>query len=357
MIILNTHLEQMIQQYPYNVRRKVFHSLSRLLEKVDGDNDGPKINRIEKDLTRFLVKVWNKRATKAVNNAVNGITGSATAKFTKKDEAKVFKAIEKVYNSIEKEVGPRIKRDTETIFATSQSMFIRQNQNKLKSFEKQGEGEAAISGVSFDIEATAITNQMAKIHSISIGDHFPKTLKPTIANTIKRGVFDKGLNKAQAGEFLKKELSRKLGGKAFADSVPPGIRAQGINSVNAYHQALSATNVTLTRNLANIQAMNEAGVTRVQFVAVIDRTTSKICQQMDGRTFSIEQVNVYANKVMEAQSVEDLQEFGKWQRDLSGFGLKEGQKLDNADASARLAAAGVLVPPLHMSCRSEIQIA
>ena len=353
---MTMNLEQIISSYPYNTRRKVFISLSRLLEKVEGDTEGAKINRIEKDLTRFTVKVWNKRATKAVNSAVNGIKGSPTARFTKKDEAKVFKAIEKAYNGIEKEVGPKIKRATGQIYKTSQKRFAAQNKKKLKSVRKVGE-DAAITGVAFDLETTAVVNQMSKLHAVSIGDHYPKTLKPTITNSIQRGVFEKGLNKAQAGEFLKKELSRKLGGKAFVESVPPGIRAQGINSVNAYHEGLSATNVTLTRNMSNIQLMNEGGVTQVEVVAVMDNRTSTICQQMDGRIFTIEQVNKYAKQVMEADSVADLQEFGKWQRDLSGFGLKEGQKLTDSDASARLAEAGVLVPPYHFRCRTELHIA
>lgn len=377
-------IEQLIETYPYNVRRKVFMSLSRLLEKVEGDTDGAKINRVEKDMTRFTVKVWNKRATKAVNNAVNGITGSPTAKFTKKDEAKVFRAIEKAFKTIQDEVTPKIKRSTNTIFHTSQNKFEKQNnlkgsifkfdwfqqpiENEMfghsvlkivpteKAIEKVGEELAAIA-VSFDVEATAIVDQMSKIHAVSIGDHFASNLKPTITNSIKRGVFDKGLNKVQAGEFLKKELRRKLGGKAFQTSVPPGIRAQGIKAVNAYHEGLSATNVTLTRNMANIQSLNDAGVTQAQFVAVIDNRTSQICQQMDGRIFELSQLNGYANQVMAAENVEDLKEFGKWQRDLSSFGLKAGEKLSDADTSARLARAGVLVPPLHMRCRSEIQIA
>jgi hypothetical protein len=221
-IILTPQLNLNLGSYSYEIRHKIFTSLSGLLEKVQGDKDGNKINRIEKDYTRETVLIWNKRATTAVRNGVNSFA-KTEAIFTKSDEAKVFKAVEKAYNSIEKEVGPKILKATESIFNISQERFIKRNNLKIE--KQDGDGIDF-----FEFESSAIAAQMARIQTISIGDHFDKTLKPIVASSIEKAVFEKGLNKKQAGEFLKSELVRKLGGKAFLDSVPPGIRKQGLNS-------------------------------------------------------------------------------------------------------------------------------
>jgi len=350
--ILTLNIES-FKGVPYLKRERIHAVLSEILEKVDGDNDGTTINRIEKTLTRFLVRVWNKRATRAINNAVNSIRGNPNKTFTKKDEARVFKEIEKAYNTIEKEIGPRILRDTKKIFNIGQKNFEKKFSSELnKRVQKQGEETAIALG--FEIGTEEFVVQMAALQATSIGTHFPRTLQPFIAKTINEAVFEKGLNKAQAGKFLQRELTRKLGGSAFIQSVPPSIRAQGINSINAYHQGLSATNVTLTRNGANIQSMQQGGITQVQFVAVIDNLTSQICSQMDGRVFTLEQSAGFMKGVMEAESVEDLKEFAPWRKDLGEFNLSAGQSLTDPDVQSRLAKAGVIVPPLHFRCRSEL---
>jgi len=324
-----------------------------MLEKVEGDNDGAAINRIEKALTRFLVRVWNKRATRAVNNAVSSIEGNPNRPFTKQDETRVFKQIKRAYNNIEKQIGPRIERDTKKIFNLGKKNFEKQFSSDLnKSVQKIGEETAIALG--FEIGTEEFIVQMAALHKTSIGTHFPRTLQPQISKTINEAVFEKGLNKAQAGKFLQKELTRKLGGNAFMRSVPPSIREQGTKAINAYHKGLSATNVTLTRNGANIQSMQQAGITQVEFVAVIDNLTSQICSQMDGRIFELAQATRFMEQVMEAESVEDLKEFAPWRRNLKEFNLSAGQSLTDPGVQDRLAKAGVVVPPLHFRCRSEL---
>lgn len=342
------------QQLPYVKREKLHLVISEILEKVEGDNDGNAINRIEKSLTRFLVRVWNKRATRAVKLAVNSIRGNPNKIFTKQDEARVFKSIEKAYKGIEKEIGPRIEKDTKKIFNIGQKRFETQFSSKLEKSKVQKQGEETAIALGFEIGTEEFIVQMAALHKTSIGTHFSRTLSPQISKTISEAVFEKGLNKAQAGKFLQKELTRKLGGRAFIESVPPSIREQGVKSINAYHKGLSATNVTLTRNAANIQSMQQAGITQVQFVAVIDNLTSVVCSEMDGRIFQLEQAANFIGRVMEAENVDDLKEFAPWRKDLKEFNLSAGQSLTDPKVQDRLAKAGVVVPPLHFRCRSEL---
>lgn len=356
-VTILTMRAELFQRVPYGQRLKMHRVLSEIIEKVEGDGDGNAINRIEKSLTRFLVKVWNRRASTAVFSAVKSI-GVGSGLFTKRDEAKVFKAIEKAYKTIEKEIGPRLLRDTTKIYSLGQKKFVKDFKGDLeKSIQKRNArkaGEETAIALGFEIGTEEFVAHMASLEKTSIGTHFSRTLRPQISKTISEAVFEKGLNKKQAGIFLQKELTRKLGGDAFRQSVPASIRLQGKKAISAYHEGLSATNVTLTRAGANIQSMQQAEVQQIQFVAVIDNRTSQICASMDGRIFTLEQTGNFMKGVMDAKDADELKEFAPWRKDLSEFGVKAGQKLNDKAVQADLAKAGVIVPPLHFRCRSEL---
>ena len=196
-----------------------------------------------------------------------------------------------------------------------------------------------------------IIDNLGRLENVAIGDHYPKTLKPNVTKTIQTGI-ERGLNKAQAGEFLKAELTKKIGGQPSA--VPRGIQLQGQKSVNAYFKGLNATNVTTTRNFGQIQLMREAEITRYVWNSIVDNLTSQICLQMDGRVFEVAQAQEQMQKILEAENVEQVQNIAPFKRDLSEFGLGAGEKLEDTKTSQRLAAAGITLPPVHFRCRSEV---
>ncbi len=57
-------------EVPYRQRLQIHAAISDIIEKATADNDGLKINRIEKDLTRFLIRKWSRTSTKAVRKSV-----------------------------------------------------------------------------------------------------------------------------------------------------------------------------------------------------------------------------------------------------------------------------------------------
>lgn len=325
-------------------------AIERVLNKVEGDNDGEKINRMEKSLTRELVREHNKVATRANRRALRTFDNNSESPFTESDEQRLLRALERGFRGLSNKTENRIANDIEEIYKTAKVRFARQQNIIAKNIRKADE---LAQGVNFGIIDEASITQLSKLTTTAIGDHFPTNLKPRVSQAIQRGVFDKGLNKAQAGEFLKKELTRINGGNAFA-SVPRSVQAQGLNSVNAYYEGLSATNVTTARNFANIEHMDEAGVTRIQFAAIIDNRTSEICQQMDGRIFTIEQAKDFRQQYLDAENVEQVKSFATWHKNLQSIpGNQSGSDISSQD----LAQAGVIVPPLHFRCRSELVLA
>ena len=60
------------------------------------------------------------------------------------------------------------------------------------------------------------------------------------------------------------------------------------------------------------------------------------------------------NKILAADDVAELQQIAPFQKDLSAFGLGAGQKLESRSAAEALAKAGIMMPPIHFRCRSEV---
>ena len=321
--------------------------ICEIIEKVNGDDS---ISRLEKAYIRLLVKTWNERATSANKKAVASFPKNTTA-FTTVDANKVLKRLDTGFKGIDKQLKSDVQKYSEAVYREEKKNFanrfkLKRPQDKEKSVLKEDVPEI---GVAFDLTDEALVAEIARIETISIGNHFPSNVKPAVGKTLEKGI-EQGLNKKQMGELLKKELTAKVGGDAFK-AVPPSVAAQGKNSVNAYFDGLASTNTTLARNASHINAMNQAGVTRLVFSAVMDNRTSQICSQLNGRVFTIEQANNHLNTILESEDVDDLKTNSKWYKSVDEIpGNTSGARVSSAD----LANAGVLVPPLHFRCRSEL---
>ena len=334
------------------INKEQFHAvLSDIIEKVSGDRDGKRINRIEKALTRVQIKTWNGRANRAAKAAVASV-GGGKRKFSKADAAKVLRILDKNFKGIDNTLRSRVQRDIEQIHRVSKSQFVRRFKLKVpKKTRKAIDPEVAFA-IGLVDEATMAA--VAELQIIAIGNHFPVTLRPEISKLIKTGVLDKGLNKEKAGLFLQKELTRKLGTTAFKSSVPESFLKRGVNGVNQYFTGLSATHVNFARNFSSAIAMDEAEIAKYQIVTVPDKRRSVICTQMDGRIFELSVAKEHMQVVMDAADVDQLKQDVPWRKDLSEFGLTEGKKLKSPTAARVLAASGMGMPPYHFRCRTEV---
>lgn len=364
------------KKLPYEKQEQIFNVLASKMEKATNDRDGAAINRIEKALTRVLVNSWTDTATGAVTRALNTIPNSES-RFTQEDGDRFINTLERGFQNIEEKTQDRVQSDIEDIYRINKERFSNQfdiEQSKVffngtiknpvtkslinarwkvRSIELSKRNAELLKQVEFgQIDAESWDN-LARLENVSIGDHFPKTLKPKIAKAIQEGALEQGLNQANAGEFLARRATEIVGGN-IAAATPASISA-GQASAAAYFEGLNATNVTYARNFSHINLMREAEIQQIIFNAVLDRLTSQICSQMDGRIFTIEQAVTHQQAVLDAENVEELKSIAPFTRSLSQFGLDAGQSLMDPETQARIAAAGIIVPPLHFRCRSELQ--
>ena len=352
-------------------KEKMHAVLSEIIEKVTGTQDA-KSMRIEKALARKVIETWNPRADKAIKAGVAvAANASPTAKFTKAQMNKVLAACGKAFNGIDKQIQPVATKAIREVYANSKKVFRSKFRKRKKSlyFVSTTHGhahervvkscgnirKATVSGVSFTLKDEEATKALGRLISGSIGDHFDKTRKPVITESILEGVIEQGMTNEEAAEFLQKELTRRLGGEASLSAVPDSIAALGQNSINAYFEGLVATNMNWAQNFSRVNAMREADITRYQLAVVVDGATSDICLDMVGRTFELKQAVDYMDNVLEAESADEIKNFAPWRDDLSEFGLSRGESLNSPSAQEVLAANGMAMPPYHNHCRTEVE--
>lgn len=356
-------------------KEKMHAVLSEIIEKVTGTQDVKSL-RIEKNLTRTVVQAWNPRADKAVKAGVAvAANASPTAKFTKAQMNRVLSACSKAFAGLEKQVAPTCLKATREVYANSKKTFKRKFKTRKKKLYFVSNSwashnfkheyvvkscgnikKATVSGVSFTLKDEEATKALGKLVSGSIGDHFDKTRKPIITESILDGVIAEGMTNEEAATFLQKELTRRLGGtEAALSAVPESIAALGQNSINAYFQGLVATNMNWAQNFSRVNAMREADITRYQLAVVVDGATSEICLDLVGRTFELKQAVDYMDNVLEAESADEIKDFAPWREDLSEFGISRGERLNDPGAAEVLAANGMAMPPYHSHCRTEVE--
>jgi len=354
-----------MKQLTFDQKEIIFDLTSIILEKSIGDNDGRAINRIEKNLTRFIMREWNRRATKLVNNVVSKINLRSNKKVTKSETKSMIAALDKPFTTFDTAVQKRIKRDVKTAYRIERKQFVRRFKTKEKSLyyldikitsivRKQDEGEITPElSSSFTETDTSTLKELNRLHVIAVGAYFFKNIKPTLINIIQKRVFEKGLSKKEAGVVLRNQISKRIGG--FQQLVPRSILLNGQKSITSYFEGLSATTITRARAFSNLNLMVGARITQLRWSSIVDNRTSTICLQMDGRVFPIELAQSQMQDILKQKNSQDIVENFKWRKDLSEFNLSRGQKLNSNDAANLLARNGVpIVPPAHFRCRSEI---
>lgn len=347
-----------LAKLPFDLQEQLHEALASILVKADAA--GAKLLRIEKGLTRYLAHEWTKAANNGTASALS-IVGSGEGKFTEGQAKQVMSRLDSAFRTIDNKVTARTERDLETTYKLNKERFV--NRFELKKgtmFFRHQLGVQAVKSMKnprvLKAEFTSLDEltweNLSRLTLISIGDHFPTSLKPLISKTIQEAVLARGLNKEDARKFLQKELTRVLG--ATNQAVPPKIREQGQERVNNYFKGLSQTNLNFARNFGNITAMQEAEIARYEIVAIIDNLTSEICQGLNGRIFELSLGVEHRDKVLGMESVEELKAFAPWQKNLDAYDLAPGKKLEDPGAARVLAAAGMGLPPYHFRCRSEV---
>ena len=341
--------------------------VSSILEKVTGRRDVRNM-RLEKSLARFIIAKHNSFADKATKSAINAFP-KGKGKFTKADKKAFLSALERGMKGFPKSVQSKMedevykvylntKKDSKTrlkIKSDGLLYFVKQHGTHVhevvvKSWLNISKAPTKPQPPRIVLGSIVDTETSAKIATLStktIGDHVSKLIKETVAESIDEGVLDEGLNKDEARDYLRSELTRKFGTENVA--VPDSVAVLGENAVNAYFENLVATTMNFAQNFARVNAMEEAGIARYRIAAVIDAVTSDICTEMNGKEFELSYAKQHMQNILDAEDVDGVKEAAPWVDSTDDIpGYTEG----SPSAEEVLAANGMAMTVVWWHCHA-----
>jgi len=181
-------------------------------------------------------------------------------------------------------------------------------------------------------------------------------------DTVARDVVASGLERGLGRDDISAELSAQL--------TPLGAE-RGTN----YWNLIANDFANKSRIVSQLNTFQDAGIARWRYDAVLDEATSEICRLLHGRVFSVKKAVSKMNDSLKLRDPEEVRNSMPWVQ-ASGSQLYfqsndkrhdvatvheagEGSKdkigtYGNVMSNAALEKAGVVVPPRHGHCRSNL---
>lgn len=174
-----------------------------------------------------------------------------------------------------------------------------------------------------------------------IGKVFPEQLRESFRDTIVQGL-DEGLGR--------KAIGKRLRDLTFGTEEAPG-------KLELYNR-VAASSVNRARNWGGMFSLEEAGFDEYVFRAVMDRRTSRICRDLNGRVFSVPRVMEVVREALDSppSAIERIAPWPTFDEARGDFFIERGGRRSFFEGKSTewLEANGVAVPPLHGNCRSVI---
>ncbi|TGK23424.1 minor capsid protein [Leptospira stimsonii] len=147
-----------------------------------------------------------------------------------------------------------------------------------------------------------------------------------------RSVLDGSKTKAEAIKALKERLGVDLTNKEISGRIEDIFRNK----------------VYTSQNFSRIQRMHSLGIAEVEIVAIMDAKTSPICRELNGRKFSVSEMNDFVEEFISTPTDENF--WNKYRPPTA----KEIRDFPSMKSSEILKALAVKCPPFHFRCRTTI---
>lgn len=169
-----------------------------------------------------------------------------------------------------------------------------------------------------------------------------------------RNALSEGLEKGWTSKDMGGELERLFG-----------------NTVNdpSYWNVVSSAWMNRTRNWSALEIMNEAGIERYVIIEAMDERTCPICENMNGKEFSVKKQINTLEKVANSEDSEDLRYMTPWlttrkgdkdeveigyRRSPGGRFIPIGTAAALDKTESALQRLGIAMPPFHGLCRGTV---
>jgi hypothetical protein len=170
-----------------------------------------------------------------------------------------------------------------------------------------------------------------------IGEHYGEAFsEDQLLKTVREVMLEKGLGRAAAG----RQLAATLG--------------KSIKRSDSYWRGLAAVVATRSRSFGAIESLARTGAIRYEFLNPDDEKTSPVCDRLNGTVFYVKGAIALRDQLLNAKTPGDWKTISPWPKvtELTVDGTADGKLRKPTE----LQQAGIAWPPLHMHCRSSIQV-
>lgn len=198
-----------------------------------------------------------------------------------------------------------------------------------------------------------VVSAVAEDSPFWIGSFYDRQLSARIADIGHTLVVEGGMSIDTGAKEMEKVLRSEFalkGGAKYESSIPSPFSGR----VGTYNRILTANSASRIRNYADISSMHSAGIKRYEISAVMDERTSEICQNMNGRIFTVQQGIDLLNRYATADTPEDFLKITPWVSIETLSKIAGNGSL--ASQSDNLAEAGLNLPPYHGLCRTVVLV-
>lgn len=310
-------------------------------------NELAQMARAETRNLEFMRASWSIQSKSAIVAVVSATKKGATPK-------DIDKIVEKHMTKWANVVLPVANQTTEKIYKLGRIVGWKRAVGKIKGkraleYEAEGVKKAALEVFPgfevVDEQAIAALNG----HNLYwIGSHYNRNLSDTIAKTVRDTIIGQGLSRSEAAKVLQELLTSKFS----KIDVPGGFRG----TTNDYFQGLAANTATVSRVYGQLESFDQFGVVRFEIVNPNDHRTSKICQHMSGKVFTVAQGKEQLSKELTSSDPEGIKKLHPWMTIQELKALSPTPGLVGKGEQEALAKAGLPLPPYHFKCRSSIDI-
>lgn len=279
-------------------------------------------NQIDIRFTRLL----SEQMIKAYRQALNKIYGLPLDQ---------MQDIDTVINLIKAEYDQSAVVNSDNLYSASKLQY----QSAIRQIQAQIRQQLTDFKYQYNRIDRDVLNILDQNNTLFIGKYFDNRVEPAI--------------RAEMAKIITEQQTKK----DTANAIREMMIGQG-KSGYGYSKMLVETNGTWARSIGKTNAMERAGFRQYEFIATIDDATSDICQELNGKIFTVEEAQSVRDEYLAIDTsdyntaVKQLESFSPFVRQTETGWIAGGR---NYGKDNFLDIPGVQTPPLHPNCRSDIQ--
>ena len=331
----------------------------RLVAKALAIPEVARIANLEYRMQQLLIAKWDNRSTQATARATSmAMSGRRAAEIAAAVESVMSKWVDDVSKSYSDDIARmyRMARDAGWKKASGRTkaslQYGAKALDKLDTSDANAPQEHLVSKAKpkgklapkLDLLDAKAVEGLKDSQMFWIGEAYGTNASATIREATK-ATMSAGLGRTQAGAEMEKAVAESL--RIF--SAPAGFKGPA----KRYFEGLSANTATVTRAYGQLRSFSEIGVTRYQLVNPMDHRTSELCQALNGKIFTVSDGLSQMSRELAAKNPDDIKRLHPW---IEADRLKSIMAGPRASEAARMAAAGLALPPYHFRCRTTVDV-